>query len=387
MSAPAVRHPGEFRWETRLLAIVCAVLVVLGVAMTYSAALALPNAAGELAGLEYNYRQLSGALIGGILFLVLSRADYHFWRRLAWPLLLVTIGLLLVPLLAKVIPALAAVAPLRNNAHRWIDAGPVSFQPSEVARFTLVLWCAMLAAKKGDQIRQFRNGLLPFLVVVGLVTLLILPEPSLSMATLVALLGGVVLFAAGAKIGYFLLGGIAGVVLIVHQIRSTPWRSARLQVFFDPCADAAGTGFQACQSLTTVGSGGITGVGLGQGHANRGFLPEADTDYIFAAYGEAFGFVGVVVLLLLFGIFCWLGFRIARTAPDAFGQYLATGITASVGISALLHMAVSLGLMPTTGLTLPFISVGRSSLIIALASTGILLSVGRMRGKPARAAA
>lgn len=361
-----------------MLAVVTATLVVFGLAMTYSAATTLPDRAGELTGVEYTFRQLSGAALGGILMLALSRIDYRRWRPLAWPILLLTMVLLVIPLL----PFTHAIAPMKNGARRWIEVGPLSFQPSEAARFAVVLWCAMLAAKKGPQVRELRKGVLPFLVVVGVISLLILLEPSLSMAALVALLAGLVLFTAGAKIGHFLLLGSVGLVVFVHQIASSSWRAARWVAFLSPEGDPRGVGFQAYQSLMSVGSGGLHGKGFGKGQFKFGFLPFADSDYIFGAIGEEWGFIGVCLVVLLFGLFCWLGFRIARTAPDALGQYLATGLTASVGVTALLHMAVSLGLMPTTGLTLPFISAGRSSLVISLVSTGVLLSIGRFRGKP-----
>src|SRR6185436_13830096 len=168
-------------------------------------------------------RQLSGAVLGGILLLWASRQDYYRWRTWAWPLLLVTIVLLLIPLL----PFTRAVAPSLNGARRWVDIGPVNFQPSEIARLAVVIWCAMLASKKGVQVREFKKGVLPFVTVLGLVSLLILLEPNLSMATLVALLGGLVLFTSGAKIGHFILLAGCGVILVFHQIRDAQYRLAR----------------------------------------------------------------------------------------------------------------------------------------------------------------
>jgi cell division protein FtsW len=368
-----VRHPGELRWETRLLAIVTAVLLVFGIAATYGAA-----SMGQNGGLGFAAKQLSGALIGGVFLLAASRQDYYRWRRLAWPLLLVTLVLLLIPLL----PFTRSIAPSINGARRWIDIGPFNFQPSELARLVVVIWCAMLASKKGQQVREFKRGVLPFVVVLGLVSFLILLEPNLSMATLVALLGGLVLFTSGAKIGHFFLLAGVGTILVFHQIRDAQYRLARLLTFLNPGDNTTDAGFQIYQSLVGIGRGGVFGIGFGEGQQKL-YLPYAYSDFLFSTIGEEWGFVGVCLIVLLFATFCWLGFRIAKTAADPFGQYLAVGLTATIGLTAFMHMAVSLGLMPTTGLTLPFMSYGRSSQVISLLGTGILINIGRLRGRPA----
>lgn len=377
MTVRAVRHPGELRWETRLLGAVTAVLLAFGIAATYGAA-SLVTLKGQNVGLEFAARQLTGALVGGILLLLASRQDYYRWRSIAWPLLLVTLAFLLVPLL----PFTHGIAPTVNGARRWVDLGPVNFQPSELARLAVVIWCAMLASKKGAQVREFKRGLLPFLLVLGLVSLLILLEPNLSMATLVAMLGGLVLFTSGAKIGHFILLGGVAVLLVFHQIRDAQYRLARLLTFLNPGDATTEAGFQIRQSLIGFGSGGIFGTGFGEGQQKLGYLPYAYSDFLFSTIGEEWGFVGVCAVVFLFGLFCWLGFRIARTAADPFGQYLAVGLTATIGLTAFMHMAVSLGLMPTTGLTLPFMSYGRSSQVISLLGTGILINIGRQRGRP-----
>jgi len=372
-----VRHPGELRWETRLLGVVTLVLLAFGVAATYGAA-SLVTIKGQSAGLGFAARQLSGAVIGGLMLLWASRQDYYRWRSWAWPLLLVTIVLLLLPLL----PFTRDIAPSLNGARRWVDVGPLNFQPSELARLAVVIWCAMLASKKGVQVREFKKGVMPFILILGLVSLLILLEPNLSMATLVALLGGLVLFTSGAKIGhFFLLGGLAA-ILVFHQIRDAQYRLARVLTFLNPGDATTEGGFQIHQSLVGIGSGGLFGTGFGMGQQKLGYLPYAYSDFLFSTIGEEWGFVGVLVVVLLFALFCWLGFRIARTAADPFGQYLAVGLTATIGLTAFMHMAVSLGLMPTTGLTLPFMSYGRSSQVISLLGTGILINIGRLRGKP-----
>jgi cell division protein FtsW len=241
----------------------------------------------------------------------------------------------------------------------------------------------MLAAKKGEAVRGFKKGVLPFLVVLGVVSGLILLEPNMSMATLVALCGAMVLFMAGAKVGHFLLLGLLAAMLAAQAVIMAPYRMKRILAFIDPSAAGAEARYQIDNSIVGVGAGQFMGVGFGQGQ-QKYHLPYAYSDFLFSAIAEEWGFLGVTLVVTLFALFCWVGFRIARTAPDPFGQYLAAGLTATVGLTAFLHMAVSLGLMPTTGLTLPFMSFGRSSLVISLVGAGILISVGRMRGRPSR---
>jgi cell division protein FtsW len=373
----AIRHPGELRWETHLLSVVVFTLVVFGIVAVYGASSLVQLGGGRVVDYTYALKQVSGAAIGGVLMLLLSRVDYDIWRRMAWPLLLLTIVLLLVPIL----PGTGAIAPNINGANRWLDLGPISFQPSEIARLVVVIWCAMLVAKKGETLRQFRKGILPFVLILGVVFLLILLEPNLSMATLITLLGGIVLFAAGARLGHFVLLLVAGVLLAYDRIQAAPYRLARMQTYLH---GAAGTdaGFQITQSIIGFGSGQLFGVGLGHGSQKMGYLPYAYSDFLFSHIGEEWGFLGVCVVIGLYAAFCWLGFRIARTAQDAFGQFLAVGLTATVGVTAFMHMAVTLGMMPTTGLTLPFMSYGRTSQVIGLASVGILLNIGRQRGRP-----
>jgi cell division protein FtsW len=325
----AIRHPGELRWETRLLSVVVLTLVVFGIVAVYGASSLVQLGGGRVVDYSYALKQVSGAAIGGVL---------------------------------PILPGTGAIAPNINGANRWIDLGPLSFQPSEIARLVVVIWCAMLVAKKGETLRQFRRGILPFVLILGVVFLLILLEPNLSMATLITLLGGIVLFA-------------------YDRIQAAPYRMARLQTYLHG-GTGSDAGFQITQSIIGFGSGQLFGVGLGHGSQKMGYLPYAYSDFLFSHIGEEWGFLGVCVVIGLYATFCWLGFRIAKTAQDAFGQFLAVGLTATVGVTAFMHMAVTLGLMPTTGLTLPFMSYGRTCQVIGLASVGILLNIGRQRGRP-----
>jgi cell division protein FtsW len=260
-----------------------------------------------------------------------------------------------------------------------VDLELVTVQPSELAKFAVVAWTAMLAAKKGEQIREFKRGILPVLVIVGPVTLLIFLEPHLSMALLVALLAGIVLFTAGARIGHFLLIMIVAMPVLYGAVASAQYRLARVLTFLNAGDAPSEATWQVHQSLVGIGQGRFFGVGFGQGQQKLGYLPYAYSDFIFSTIGEEWGFVGVLVISALFGLFLWAGFRIARTAPDLFGQLLAVGLTAMIGASAILHVGVSLAVVPATGVTLPFISYGRSSLLVALVATGVLVSIGQAR--------
>lgn len=366
----------ERLWETRLLTLVVAGLVVMGLAAVYGASSLVATPSGPV-GATYALRQAVGAVLGGLLATVLARLDYQIWRRWAWPLLGVTAVTLLVPLL----PFTHPIAPTINGARRWIDIGPVQFQPSELAKLAVVVWAAMLCARKIDVIATFRRGVAPVLVVLAPIVFLVFLEPNLSMALLVALLGGVVLFTAGARIGHFLLVGVLAAPILYRAVADAQYRLARVLTFLNPGSAPDEATSQVHQSLVGIGAGQLMGVGYGQGQQKLGYLPYAYSDFVLSSIGEEWGFVGVAAVTVAFGVLLWLGFRIARLAPDLFGRLLATGLTAMIGLGAVLHIGVSLAVIPATGIPLPFISYGRSSLIIALAAIGILISVAHARDR------
>jgi len=363
-------------WEGRLLAAVTAALAVFGVAAVYGASSILAVQQGH-AGSYYALRQLLGVVAGGVLLVVAARVDYHLWQRLAWPMILAALVVLMIPY----VPGLRVIAPELNGARRWIRAGPVQLQPSEFAKFAIVAWAAALAAKKGDLVREFKRGVLPFLVVVGPVCGLILFQPNLSTATLGAILLGVVLFTAGAKIGHFLLLLLAAIPIAWHELTQVQYRLARVLTFLSTGTDASETSWQIKQSLIGMGAGRAFGVGFGQGLQKLGYLPLAFSDFIFSTIGEEWGFVGVTVIVVLFALYVWMGLRIARRAPDRFGMLLASGVTAMIGVTAFLHMAVTVALVPTTGLPLPFVSYGRSALLVSLFATGVVVNIGRQAAR------
>lgn len=358
-------------WAGRTLLTVTFLLVVFGVLAVYSASAVLAESRG-LAADRFLTDQLLHVGVGAVALGVGRVVDYRVWRSLAWP----TMAVALLALAAVVVPGTESVAPRINGARRWLDFG-VTFQPSEAAKFAVVVWTAALAVKKQDRLHSFRYGMLPFLLVVGAACGLVLLEPHLSAAMILAVLAGVVLFAAGARLGHFLLLTGISVPLLWDQIVNTGYRMSRVTAFLEPATSEAG--YQLRQSLIAVGSGGLFGVGFGESRQKLYYLPEPQNDFVFPIIAEEWGFVGAAALIGLFLAWTLLGLRIAASAPDLFGRLLAVGLTAVVAVGAFGHFGVTLGLLPTTGVNLPFVSAGGTHLVVAMASTGVLLNVAQGR--------
>ena len=357
-------------WEARLMVIITAALVVFGLVSVYGASSALMQK-GRPIGTSLALDQAMGAAVGGLLLIVASRFDLERLRRWAWPLVIGAFFALVLVLL----PFTHAIAPRINGARRWLVLG-VSIQVSEVAKLVVVIWTAMLCAKKTKELTHLSKGLLPVLVVVVPLSLLVLLEPDLSTAVVIGLLAMIVLFAAGARIGHFILLGLVAMPIVWEQVQHMQYRVLRMTAFLDPGADRLASGYQIDQSLIGVGAGKLFGVGFGHGQQKLGFLPYPYSDFIFATIGEEWGFVGVVFLVLLYAAWLYLALRMAKNTADPFRQYLGVGLAALVGVDAFLHMGVGLALVPTTGLVLPFISYGRSAMVVALVATGLLLNLG-----------
>jgi len=369
LSLTAVRlHP---HWDTRVLVVVTAALVVFGVGAVYGASSIVAVQGGE-PGSYFAVKQLFGALAGGLMMVVVSRIDYHLWERQAWTLIVVVAILLAILIIPSADPIVAEL----NGSRRWIEIFNFRFQPSELAKFAIVVWTAKIASKKGTRVGEFRKGVVPFLVVAAPMAGLILLEPDLSTTFLFCLLFGIVLFAGGAKMGHILVLGAGAGLVVWRQIVSNDYAASRVASFL---GDHAHANWQIQQSLTGFGSGRLLGVGFGEGMQKMGYLPYAYSDFIYSTIGEEWGFVGALCILVLFSTFILLGLRIARSTDDPFGSLLAVGLTAIIGVSAILHIAVTLGVVPTTGLTLPFVSYGRTSLLVCLVATGVLLNIGRQR--------
>lgn len=372
-AVPVQGAGGAPSWVCQGLLGVTLALVALGLLSLYSASSFVAQSEG-LPDSHYLLQQAAHAAVGLLGLGVLAFIDYRLWAKLAWPLAVLSVLLLALTIL----PFTASIAPEVNGARRWLRLG-VTFQPSELAKLGVVIWTAALAVKKQDRLHSLRYGLLPFLLVDGLICLLILAEPHFSGAAITATLAFVVLFTAGGRLGHFLFLGALSLPLVWDQVMHTGYRANRIMAFLNPGLGAEDVGYQLRQSLIAVGSGGPWGVGFGESRQKLFYLPEPQNDFIFPIIAEEWGLVGAVVLVGLFLAWTWLGLAVARSAPDLFGRLLAVGLTSIVAVGAFAHIGVTLGLLPTTGLNLPFVSAGGTGLVIALGATGILLNIARRR--------
>lgn len=353
-----------------LLATIVA-LVAFGVVMVYSASAVFAHR-DYGSGQYFLLRQSIFAGAGLVIMFALARFDYRQLRKLTYPILVGAIGLLL---------ALAlGFGRKAGGASRWIQVGSVNIQPSEVAKLALILWLAYSLSKKTDRMRTFTVGFLPHVLMAGVLMLLCLMQPDFGSAVMIGLLTFTMLFAAGAKLGYLLGGVLLALPAAYGLIASSEYRMRRIKAFLAPFEYRQDEGYQISESLISFGSGGTTGVGLGDGRQKLFFLPEAHTDFISAIIGEELGFVGIAILMVAFAVVIVRGVRAAYRAPDDYGTYIAVGVTMFIGLQAYTNLAVAMGMLPTKGLVLPFISYGGSALLVNLAAVGILLNVSRDRG-------
>jgi cell division protein FtsW len=366
------------RWrmglEARALIILTGIFLAFGLATVYSASAIVEMQAGY-GHAHLLVRQLIGMAAGLALFAIAAKMDAELWEKLAWPIMILSLVLLLVVIL----PFTVGIAPRIHGARRFLFGS--SLQPSELGKLAVVLWTSMLVVKKGPALRRLTKGLLPFLVVIGTMDILVMLEPDLSTAMMFTLVMGIILFAGGVRIGHFVALGVMLIPLVYVKIERLNYVLLRMSAFFDPGAAPLEVSYQLRQSLIAVGSGQIFGVGFGRGRQQYGFLPFGYDDFIAGHIGEEWGFVGLVLLVLAFAVYAALGFRIARKARSPFLQLVAVGLTVTMVLTAYLHIGVATGLLPTTGLTLPFISYGRSNLILSLVMTGILVNIGSNREK------
>ena len=317
------------------------------------------------------HQLLFGLLPGAALFLFFQRFDYHKFRVLALPLLIATVILLVLVF----IPGLAASW---GTSRSWISVGPFSLQPSEIAKLTFILYLAAWLERRGEKtVRDFQGGTLPFLALLGVVATLLLLEPDLGTMSIIAAAALAVYFAGGAPMSHLvgMLGAGAGAFYLLIKIE--PYRANRLLAFLHPELDPQGVGYHINQALLAVGSGGFWGLGFGRSRQKFLYLPEVAGDSIFAVMAEELGFLFAVGTLALFLALAWRGLRIARSAPDRLGMLIAVGITSWLGIQALVNIGSMVGLMPLTGLTLPFISYGGTSLAVSLAAVGVMVNISR----------
>jgi cell division protein FtsW len=357
----------------RIVVVVTAALLAFGLAVLYSAsafeAMNRPGF-GSSAGAYYLLKQLSGVAVGAVVFAIAAKIDAGRLEKFAWPLMifaLVTMAAVLV---------LGAVV---NGSRRFLFGN--SFQPSEFAKLAVIVWVSMLIVKKGETLRRLSKGLLPFVVVIGVLDILAALEPDLSVAMLFTLIMGMLLYVGGARMAHFIFLGALAIPVLWREVGGTAYAEQRIASFFGDSTASEHVSYQLNQSLIAVGSGGLTGRGFGQGMQQFGFLPYPYSDFIASNIGEEWGFVGLFIVALGFAIYALQGFRIARQARSQFLQLVAIGLTFTTVLTAYLHIGVVIGLLPTTGLTLPFISYGRSNLVLTLLFTGILVNIGSKREK------
>ncbi len=318
-------------------------------------------------------RHVIYALVGLGAMAFASSNDYLWLKRRTYLLLLVSLALLAAALI---------MGAEINGARRWLRLGPLTFQPVEIAKLSLITYLAYSLSKKADKVKTFTVGFVPHLLVCAVMMLLLLRQPDLGSAMILGATTLVLLFIAGAKISYIMVAVLGAAPVGYYMIVGTPWRMRRFLAYLNPEAFADGAAYQLIQAQIAIGSGGPFGLGLGQGRQTLGYMPEGHSDFIMAGIGEELGFIGVALTLAAFSVLVWRGIRAARGARDVFGSYLAFGIALAFGLQALFNTGVVLGVLPNKGITLPFVSYGGSSLIVSMYLAGLLMAIG-MR-KPGR---
>jgi cell division protein FtsW len=354
-------------------------LLTLGLVMILSAS-SVSSFATYGSSFLFFKKQVLWAAIGVVAFFAFARLDYRRLKGIGY-VALATVVLLL---LAVAIPGVGVVV---GGSARWLGAGPLSFQPSEFAKLALVLFAADVLSRKPEKtLRRFSHTLLPVIPALGLIALLVILQPDLGTTLLIGTIGIGMLFVAGAPMRHLLPitvigGGITTLAALVE-----PYRRARILSFIDPWADPLNTGYQAIQSLIALGSGGFFGVGLGASRQKWLYIPNAHTDFIYAILGEEMGLFGTLVVLGLFAFMTYLGIRIAKNAPDRFGMLIAAGVTIWMAIQALINMGAVTAALPITGVPLPLVSFGGSSLVVSLIAMGILVNIATQAtdGRPRR---
>lgn len=344
------------------------VLLFLGLIMVFSASAVL---AREKFGSPYTFlfKQMALAAVGGVCMVGLMNFDY---RKLKHPAIVFSLlGLTTLMLVAVFFLDRA------HNVHRWLRVGGFSFQPSELAKPALILFLAYFLETRTKAITDLRKTLLPAAAPCVLFAGLIVLQPDLGTALMCVAISGAILFVAGMRVHYFAWAAVIAAPFLYWLLWMVPFRRERILVLFDPFRDPLGRGFHTIQSLIAVGTGGVTGAGLMEGKQKLFYLPEPHNDFIFAVTAEELGLIGSLFIVLMFGIFCYRGLRVAMRTNDLFGRYLAIGITTMVGVQAFFNISVVLALLPTKGIPLPFLSYGGSSVLIMLASVGVLLNISR----------
>jgi len=348
------------------------VLVVFGLVMLASASSDLSQSKFGDSYYYLKHQILFGLLPGLIGFFIAFFFNYQIWKK--WGLLLLVVSIAL--LLLVFTPLLGFKA---FGSERWLDIGGFGFQPGEFVKATFLLYMAAWMSKGQNRSKSFTEGLLPFLILIACVLVPLVLQPATTTAVLILLAALAMYFAAGAKIRFIVLVVLLGALAVISLILITPYRMQRILGFLDPSSDPLGKTYQINQTLTAIGSGGIWGVGYGRSTTKLNYLPEPIGDSIFAVIGEELGFVGSLTLIIFFLLFIWRGLAIARAAPDPFGRLLGTGFMALVGLQAFVHIGANTGLIPLTGVPLPFISYGGTALAVLLTMSGLVVNISMRR--------
>lgn len=352
-----------------ILVIVILALLSLGLIMVYSASAVWADYRFD-DSFYFAKRQLLFAIIGLIAMFFIMNIDYWTWR--SWSkVILITCFVLLI---AVLIPGIGNV---RNGSRSWIGVGAFSIQPSEFMKLAMIIYLAKFLSENQKNITSFKKGLVPSLGLVFTAFALIMLQPDLGTGTVMVGTCLIMIFVSGARIAHFIGLGLIGLAGFVGLIAAAPYRIKRITAFLDPWEDPLGSGFQTIQSLYAIGPGGLFGLGLGQSRQKFFYLPEPQTDFIFAILAEELGFIGGAFVLLLFALLLWRGIRTALNAPDLYGSFLAVGIISMVAFQVMINIGVVINLIPVTGITLPFFSYGGSSLTLMLMAMGILLNISR----------
>lgn len=342
-------------------------LLSIGIIMVFSASAVT---SGQLLDDPYYYlkRQSMWAFLGFCIMLFAMKVDLGQLKKQVNPIFIFCLVTLVLVIFA---------GSSAKGSTRWLGVGSLSFQPSELMKLGMVLYLSQFLSQKQQKIKSFTYGIVPVMIILAIVCGLILAQPDLGTAVVIAGTTYCMLLAAGARSSHLVFLALAGIGLIALAIYLAPYRMERFIAFLDPWADPTDDGFQTIQSLLAIGSGGLFGVGLGASRQKLYYLPERHTDFIYAIIGEELGFLGAGLIILLFFIFAWRGLRVAITSRDSFNCLLATGITTMIVLQAIINMGVTTGSLPVTGITLPFISYGGSSLIFTMAAVGLLLNISQ----------
>lgn len=370
----AVRVKGlSLRGVDYPLLLIVSVLLVIGLVMVYSASFGVQLASEGRPTTYYLVRQAEWAALGAVALVAMTLIDYRTWRRFSIPIMAGALGILVLLLFVRIGTDLDAEQP---TAQRWLLGNSV--QPSEMVKLAVVIYIGDWLASKGEKIRQLTYGMIPFAILLGVITGLIILQPNFSTAFLIVCTAVAMFFVAGADIRHLLIGGLVGGASLAALVRTSAYRWNRVVTFIEnPLRDPLGRGFQTVRAIYALQAGGPFGVGLGHSVQKMGALYAPHTDAIFAIIGEELGLLGTLAILALYAALAYRGLRIAVRCSDPFGTLVATGVTSWLVLQALLHMAVVTATVPFTGITLPFVSFGGSSLVASMAAVGLLLSVSR----------